>query len=59
LHFLRNGGKQLVGFRIRERQQSQFLLSIKSGDEPRRPPAELSFVIEEQHWAREVLGCVQ
>jgi hypothetical protein len=40
--FLWNGCEQEVGLPIGEREQGQLLSPVESGDEPRRPAAELS-----------------
>ncbi len=39
---LRDSGKETLGFLVREGQQGQFLMAIKRGDDPRRPPTETS-----------------
>ena len=54
--FLRHRGEQAPGLLIRERKQRHFLASVKSGDDPRRPTAELSPAGIEQNRAWEVRG---
>ena len=53
---LRDSGKETLGFLVREGQQGQFLMAIKRGDDPRRPPTETSGAGVEQHRTREANG---
>ena len=46
----------MPGLFIRERKQCQFLVSVESGDDPRRPTTEPSAARIEQNRAREVKG---
>jgi hypothetical protein len=46
-----NRREQMVGFRVCQRKQRHLLASVKYGDDPRRPAAELSAAVVEQHGA--------
>jgi len=49
---LRNEGEQTVGLLIGKREQGQLFVSVKRGDDPRRPAAESSAAGIEQNWSR-------
>jgi hypothetical protein len=48
----RHGGEKASGLVIGERKQSQLFASVEPGDDPRRPPAELSGAGVEKDGAR-------
>jgi hypothetical protein len=43
--------EQTSGFLVGQRQQRQLFTSVELGDDPRRPPTELSGAGVEQNWA--------
>lgn len=47
------GREQTARFLVSEREQRQRFVPVDRGDDPRRPPAELSATRIEQDWARE------
>lgn len=47
------GREQTARFLVSEREQRQRFVPVDRGDDPRRPPAELSATRIEQNWARE------
>ncbi len=48
-------GEQAAHGGIGKGQQSQLLPAVDAGDEPRRPAAKSSLVVEDEHRARQVL----
>jgi hypothetical protein len=54
---LGHGRKQMAGFLVGQREQRQLFVPVDRGDDPRRPPAELSGAGIEENGTRKAPRC--